>query len=144
MDTTARLKIKVGIHEFEAEGPSDIVQSQFEAFKDLIAYTPIEAAPYPQIDAGKIEIAGTIPTVRVDAPQTDAALGKIMRVDSRVISLTARPKVPDDAVLLLLYGQKILRENDSVTGAEIIDGLTATGGLQLGRVDRLLEKAGRD
>ncbi len=46
--------------------------------------------------------------------------------------------------MLILYAQKTLRENDSITGGEIIEGLTATGGLAVMRVDRLLEKAGRD
>ena len=31
-----RLKIKIGEHEFEADGPVDAVKSQFEAFKELI------------------------------------------------------------------------------------------------------------
>ncbi len=37
---TQKLKMKIGIHEFEAEGPVDIVQSQFAAFKELIAALP--------------------------------------------------------------------------------------------------------
>ena len=40
-----RIKIKIGNHEFEAEGPSKIVQEQFEAFKQLIASTPQHVAP---------------------------------------------------------------------------------------------------
>jgi len=66
-----------------------------------------------------------------------------MKVDERIVSLTVRPKNPDDAALLLLYGQKMLRENDSVTGAEVMGGITATGGLSIGRVDRLLENLAR-
>jgi hypothetical protein len=46
--------------------------------------------------------------------------------------------------LLLLYGQKVLRDNDAVTGGEVIEGLTATGGMSIGRTDRVLEKMGRD
>jgi DNA-binding PadR family transcriptional regulator len=67
-----------------------------------------------------------------------------MKVDGRIVSLTIRADTPDDAVLLLLYGQKVLRENDSVTGGDIMEGLTATGGTSIGRVDRVLEKMGRD
>ncbi len=62
------------------------------------------------------------------------ALAKIMRVDNRVVSLTIRARdAADDAVLLLLYGQKtVSRENDSVTGGEVMEGFTATGGTSIG------------
>ena len=35
-----RIKVKIGEHEFEADGPADAVQSQFEMFKQLIANQP--------------------------------------------------------------------------------------------------------
>jgi len=66
-----------------------------------------------------------------------------MKTEGRTISLTVRPSSAEDAVLLLLYGQKVMRENDAVTGAEVMDGITATGGLAVLRVDRLLEKLAR-
>jgi DNA-binding PadR family transcriptional regulator len=34
--------------------------------------------------------------------------------------------------------------NETITGAVIMDGLTATGGLPVSRIDRLLEKLGRE
>lgn len=84
---------------------------------------------------------GTPLPLRVAVPAIDSALDKIMRVENRVVSLTVRAKSIDDAVLLLVYGQKTLRQNDAVTGAEVMDGLTATG-QRIGRVDRVLTKAG--
>ncbi len=42
MDDNYRLKIKIGQHEFEAEGPADVVREQFQVFKDLIASAPID------------------------------------------------------------------------------------------------------
>ena len=36
-----KLKIKIGEHEFEAEGPVDIVQSQLAAFTELVSKLPV-------------------------------------------------------------------------------------------------------
>jgi hypothetical protein len=144
MDNNYRMKIKVGDHEFEAEGPADVVNEQFKAFTDLIAKLPASAPHQTHSPARADESTGIMAAERRDMPSADSALDKIMRLDGRVISLTARPKSAEEAVLLLLYGQKVMRDNDSVTGSEVIDGLTATGGMQVARVDRLLEKAARD
>ncbi len=35
-----KLKIKVGEFEFDAEGPVEVVQAQFAAFKELISELP--------------------------------------------------------------------------------------------------------
>jgi hypothetical protein len=126
---TYRLKIKIGDHEFEAEGNQDAVQSQFEAFKAMIAGIPT-AVPTtaPQINAA--------PAVQ---PGDTLNLDKIMRIDGRIISLTARPAALEDSILLLLLGQRQYRSNDSVTGSEVIDGLEHSG-IRVSRVDRNLEK----
>jgi hypothetical protein len=141
----SKLKLRIGIHEFEADGPPELVKEQLQAFKELIAsHTPAAPEPLIRTAVGISVGAGTASAVGVDAPPADAApemLQRIMRVDDRVVSLTIRARTIDEAVLLLLYGQKMLRGNDSVTGAEVMEGLTATGA-RVSRVDRLLEKAG--
>jgi hypothetical protein len=71
-------------------------------------------------------------------------LDKILRQDNRVISLTIRPTSIENAILLLMLGQKVMRSNDTVTGSEIIQGLASTGGLSVQRPDRVLEKLARD
>ena len=145
-----RLKIKIGQHEFEAEGPVEAVQKQFQAFKDLIASVPELTAPQYAIPVGTVPVSSTLEAPmppmaqqRVESLNTDE-LKKIMQVDGRTVSLTVRPGGLYEAILLLLYGQKILRGNEMATGAEIVDGLTATGGLDFSRIDRPLEKLGRD
>ena len=49
-----KLKIKVGEHEFEAEGPADVVQAQFAAFKDLVSsmavQKPAQDAPVAEVE----------------------------------------------------------------------------------------------
>jgi len=50
------------------------------------------------------------------------------------------PKSAADAALLIMLGQKDLRNNVSVTGQEIGDGLDQSG-LPVPRVDRVMDKA---
>lgn len=124
MDTN-RLKIKIGEHEFEAEGPVDVVQDQFAAFKELIANMPKEItqqASEPSSDG---------------APPNGLALEKITRVQGRTVSLTVHVESIPDAILVLLLGQRKLRNNDSVTGGEIMDGLRESGQI-VTRVDHTL------
>jgi hypothetical protein len=151
MDDSYRQRLKIGIHEFEAQGPVNVVQEQVKRFLDLIASLPAEqvlpASREPDVPTTVSEVLIPTPTSSrntISIPAIDLRLDKIMKVAERIVSLTVRPKNPDDAALLLLYGQKMLRENDSVTGAEIMGGITATGGLSMDRVDRLLEKLARD
>lgn len=142
MDQPYRLKIKIGENEFEAEGQADVVQQQFNAFKEIVESLPTSPRPYPQITNIPKETSGTIPIVKYNVLFNEQDIGKIMKVDDRIVSLTVRPKSVEDAVLLLIYGQKMLRANDLTSGAEIMDGITATGSLAVSRVDRLLEKMG--
>lgn len=143
MDDTYRQKLKIGVHEFEAEGPVAVVQEQVKRFMDLIASLPKEAVNPPPPSLTDLENSPS-PKPRPPMPEADSSLDRIMRSEDRIISLTVRPRSVEDAVLLVLYGQKILRANDSVTGAEVMSGITATGGFAVSRVDRLLEKMARD
>ena len=133
---TCKLKIKVGQHEFEAEGPTDIVQEQFLAFKELASTTPSQDPPRTHVSDEPDK------PFRPNLKEIDDKLPEIMKVEKRVVSLVMKPEKVDDALLLLLYGQKVLRKNDAVSGAEIFAGVKATGGLAVTRVDKLLEKAG--
>ena len=129
-----RLKIKIGEHEFDAEGPTEIVQSQFEAFKDLVSSLPKNSA---------VERSNTNAQMQVDnalgANESSLALEKITQTDDRVVSLTAHPETIDDALLILLLGQRTFRANDAVTGSELIGGLRQSG-FTVTRVDWRLER----
>src|ERR1700686_98761 len=61
MDDTYRLKIKLGADEFEAEGPIQVVQSQFAAFKELVEARQRFAATQPPV---------AIPTIAMSADTT--------------------------------------------------------------------------
>lgn len=154
-DDHSKLKLKIGAHEFEAEGPTELVKEQLAAFKEMIATipsvpasgsrggaTPTFGAPSSYLTAtGTSPLAAAQPAL--DEADFENALPRIMKLENRIVSLTVRASSIDQAVLLIVYGQKAMRNNDSVTGAEVMDGLTATG-LRVPRVDRLLEKAGEN
>lgn len=143
MDDNYRLKIKIGQHEFEAEGPADAVKEQFQAFKDMIASAPQQPTPQPQ--KSPMEIADSA-TMRINGSDMSAdvqELSKIMKSDGREVSLTVRAQSIEDAILLIIYGQKMLRSKDLSTGGDILAGLQATG-MPVGRIDRTLEKLGRE
>jgi hypothetical protein len=134
MDAT-RIKIKLGEHEFEAEGPADMVQSQFAAFKELISNMPQQMPKSNGTPTPKPQEEPEVKTSSAHIP-----LEKILHVNGRVVSLTALPSSTEDAALLIMLGHKDMRNNVSVTGQEIGDGLAQSGRPVL-RVDRLLDKA---
>lgn len=125
------LKIKVGNHEFEANGPQESVERQFNTWKELIATVPRQ----------RDNIAANTQMQEQAATSSEAsplALDRIMRVEGRVISLTAPPELAPEAVLLILLGQRQFRSNEAVTGSEMMDGLQLSG-FRMARVDRLLD-----
>jgi len=135
---TYRLKLKIGEHEFEAEGPVEVVRSQFEAFKELVSSLPRNTAN----DTPRTE-AQTQLDIPASASDNTLSLDKITRMDDRIISLTAHPDNVEDALLLLLLGQRTFRGNDAVTGSELIGGLRQSG-FTVARVDWRLERLARD
>jgi hypothetical protein len=130
-----KLKIALGENVFEAEGPADVVQAQFAAFRELIEQmksAPPPAPPSPLPDPGPTP--GAAPTLK-----GELMLDKIMRNEGRIVSLTVRGASLEDEIILILLGQRKLRTNDSVSGAELLDGLRLTG-RTVGRIDYQLSK----
>jgi hypothetical protein len=133
-----RLKIKIGDHEFEADGPSEAVKDQFQAFKELIATIPVHKPE--TIKPVTVEPTATPdPTELLAKRPVDSSvlLDRIFREKGRVISLTAPPASETDAVLLIAYGQRFYRENENATGSEILDGMEESG-YRKPRIDRIL------
>lgn len=133
MDTSLRLKMKVGEHEFEAEGPAEVVQAQFALFKEMIASAPPKYSQ-PGSQEGSKQDLEILPHQPIE---------KIMKAEGRIVSLTAKCDTVDEAVLLILLGQKDFRNNQEVTGSEIMDGLKQSG-YQIDRVDRVTDKLSQD
>ncbi len=136
MDTPTRIKTKIGEHEFEAEGSVEYVREQFQAWQELVKLAV--SAPHQPLRT-PTETIPQSPTQPRDAGQ-ELDLSKILRTEGRYVSLTARASNVDDAVLIMLYGQKSMRNNDAVTGAEILQGIANTGGFGAVRLKRILDK----
>ena len=133
-----KIKVKIGDHEFEAEGEPEIVQSQFNDFKELISSIPVQkCTPTNQ------ETKEVLNSQHVTQHEESAVYDKMYKVESRVVSLTALPGNVMDAVMLTLFGQKFFRNNDAITGAEVKDGLTQSG-YRVDRVDKFLDKLAQE
>src|SRR5437667_9988158 len=100
-----KLRIKIGDNELETEGSAEVVQAQLAAFRDLVSATP---SPHKSTEATTEQPNQDNQPQR---PPNNAplALDKILKVDGRVVSLTTRANSLEDAVMLLLLGQKTLR-----------------------------------
>jgi hypothetical protein len=131
---TMKIRLKVGDHEFEAEGPPDLVQAQFEAFRELISRSPEK-----QADKQPDVLSEVKQDEQVKVPFAHIPLERIMRANGRIVSLTALPPSTEDAALLIMLGHKDLRDNENVTGQEIGDGL-AQSGRPVARTDRVMDK----
>jgi len=139
MDTQFKLKTQVHGNLFEAEGDRETVLEQFRVFQEMISRStppPVIVTPAPSSEAPRTDV--TAPAV----PFNEQALNKIMKVEGRVVSLTVRPATVQDALLLMVYGQKVLRQTELCSGGELLSGLVVTGGFSIKRVDRLLHNMG--
>src|SRR5438874_459406 len=98
MDESYKLRVKVGVSEFEAEGPADIVKQQFSDF--LAAVASVSAMPAAAVLSGSAPLltisgtgtaAGTSIASGVSAPDRNE-LRRIFSENDAVISLTALPQ----------------------------------------------------
>jgi hypothetical protein len=131
VDTT-KIKIAIGEHKFEAEGPTELVQCQLKAFSELVRSLHVPnskttgdgSAHWNGHDEGEEDLS-------------PAALSGVMRVDGRVVFLTSSAPSPVEAALLVMLGQREMRSNLAATGQEIRDGLEKSG-YPIARVYRFL------
>ena len=129
-----KLRVKIGINEFDAEGPKEFCEELFKRFEVLVN------AKIPMIPA----VPGT--------PHADFSHSGNMLIESQFakafhlegdrISLIGRFEGDDrelDAALLILLGHKEINGADSVTADELIYGLKQTG-YTIDRADRLMRR----
>jgi hypothetical protein len=120
-----KLKIRTGPHEFEAEGDGETVMEQFRMFREMIA---ADAAP----------AAAVTPAAQPSQAAAPLPLNRLFRVGARIVALSVSAK-PDDAVLMLILGQKHFLKNENVSGAEIMEGLRQSA-IRLPRADLILAR----
>ena len=157
-----KLRLKLGVHEFEAEGPKEYVETQQEMFlkyveaadslgngnsKDSLAGSASENQP-----AGTGSTRPAAATNGDPAPAAPAAslpvsqeqMRKITSLSGDVITLTAIPmgeSSEEDAFLLLLLAHKVLRSVDSVAPDDVLTGMRQSG-INVERLDRIARKIG--
>ena len=147
-----KLKVRIGQHEFEAEGPQEAVERQFAAFKDLISGISSQQQPHLEKPSTLADQAAKLTVDRlVNGQITNAAaavdlqveadrLSKIFRLEGDSLSLTALPSGEGreaDAALLLLYGHKVFRGAEVIGVMDLLSGLRQSGyGVE--RFDRLV------
>ena len=137
MDTPSKLRANLSTGEFEAEGSSEWVAEQFERFT-AAAKT---ARPPQRTDSppGK-----SPPPVVLHGPVglDDAIMDRAFEVDQErdIVSLRVLPKSANrdaDAILLTLYGFRVLQGKLDVPVMKLTAALTQSGA-SVDRIDRSL------
>ncbi|HKQ50223.1 MAG TPA: hypothetical protein VJZ71_19265 [Phycisphaerae bacterium] len=133
---THRVRAKVGIHEFDAEGDRETVDRQYAEFLkriDGVGSTPTPAAP-----AAKIE---TPPANGGTNAIDDTIMARIFNRSGDSVSLNILPRTPQmqaDALLVLLYGFERLLSRQFVGSFPLIAAARQSG-IQLDRLDRVID-----
>lgn len=132
-----RIKVRLGDSELELDGPTDAVERQFEPFRHLLMLkvggetSPAaeKAAPVPAPEPPKPAVVYKL-------------LSKVVSVRGPIYSLRV-PAPIEDAILVILFAQRAYRQNENVSGSEIMEGLRQSG-IQVSRADVFLKKFARE
>jgi len=144
-----KLRFKVGIHEFEAEGPADVVDAYFKLWKSDTAGRKDEVPPDKGAEKlAELLLAPAIPPKPIDLETPDAfdwkvpksQLAQLFAVDDKrgIVRLRAVPSgdgAEGKAALLVLYGTQRLRGEDEVLATRLLTALESSG-VRPGRIDR--------
>lgn len=141
---TIKLKIKIGLHEFEAEGPETYVNAKFDEFKALCASAPAPAQSPAQFALGAAQGKGASDSTPKPPPPPDA-LREIFSVNEtkRTVSLRVLPELTangksaqvGEAMLLILYGYRKFFQVDEVGAMDMASAIRDSGLGQGARVD---------
>jgi hypothetical protein len=140
-----RVRMKVGVHEFEADGPKEEIDALFSQWREMIRGSAGELplnhrledvrslAPPAPPDSGDVSVDDLAHVYAVDDRRDLVALRSLPTGESRYA----------DAVLLVLYGYRRLREIDEVLVTNLKASLDASGSSPA-RIDRIAEPSIRE
>lgn len=145
--TTYKLRVRIGVSEFEAEGDEATVKEQYRMFLDAIAEAP-GAPPVPRAAASRSDErplpfdGGPAPAAAPDNGTgiPSALMDRVFSNIRGVISLRSLPQSETrdaDALLLLLYGFLKLKDEFNVYGTQLMKAARQSG-LNIDRVDRVI------
>jgi hypothetical protein len=143
-----KLKMKIGIHEFDAEGPETYVNAKFEEFKSLVEKFSVPAPlSAPATGFGGFPSAGGAHAAAAPAPaggdaQISPEMKEIFSIDLEGRKLALHVHIDDsngknqqvgDALLITLYGYR------KIFNMEDVGSMTAAGVLKnaLGQTIRI-------
>jgi hypothetical protein len=151
VDATQRIKVRMGNAEFEADGPTELVQQQYEMFMEAVAKasaSPLAAASSGVTPAGNSispaaqNVNGvqgaTIPGNSIAV--TDDLMTRVFRRDSDSVSLLALPHTEEpeaDALMALLLGYQRLLNRPNVTAVTLMQAARQSG-INIPRLDTVL------
>ena len=139
-----KLRIKIGPHEFEAEGQKDAVNAQFEDWKKLVeslSHGPQFTAPPKTHETS--HNTNQQPSLDSSLAHYRSLLAPVFDLDEKrgLVTLRVLPsgdKRHSDAILLILYGYRKLRGQDEVLVTRLKSSLESSGSSP-GRIDRAAE-----
>lgn len=136
-----KLRVKLGAHEFEAEGTEDAVKEQFNAWKDLISTLSQTTRPAGPSVPPVSRLHDVVEEVRTkDGFNTQTWDIFICDDKRKLITLKVNPSGETrdpDAALLVMYGYKRAFQMDEVKVGRLKEAL-AVSGLRPDRMDRTL------
>ncbi len=133
-----RLQLKIGQHEFSAEGEREAVERQADEWRKMIASLPTLPSPPPAPPQSEGSSQAE-PPMGVLPSEDFAEYDRVFRHDDKVVSLTVLPRGATreaDAALLVMLGRKHYKGEDLVGGTRLLEGLEISG-LQVLRADRV-------
>jgi hypothetical protein len=130
-----KIRVKVGVNEFDAEGPKEFVEELFKRFELLVnAKVPMLPVAQSRTDSDTSHSGDMVVSV--------SPFAKVFHQEENRISLIGRFSGDDrelDAALLILLGHKELRGIDAVPAYELLSGLNQTG-YTIERADRIMKR----
>lgn len=132
-----KLHLKIGPHEFSAEGPAEVVKQDFEMWKSLIHDLPAQSAlPASSEKNGKAgSDTSALPKEQIE---------RIYLLDDKRDMLTLRilPRSDDryaDALLLVVLGYKIIKGTDEIMVTQLKPAMRQSG-CMVERIDQVAAK----
>src|SRR3989441_1899705 len=148
---TLKIKVEIGDRKFEADGPPGIVQGQVNAFMKLTLGGSAETIAAEAAQAAAETARAAQERLAEEAARARAAqqlqeqvpaYDKILRISGTMVALTVRSRNASQAMLVLLLGQRELRNNTLVSGVDLLRGLRASG-YRVRRSDNILNTLAR-